>query len=92
MWAVLESHDVQRLLPRAPLQVRKKYELWKAIVRVSGPLGLLAIRGFNDEALTGVWRGYRSSRLNLQWRVIYSVRGEIFSVDVERVSAHDYRR
>ncbi len=92
MWTILESREAQGGLPRVPMQVRKKYELWKAIVRVSGPQGLLAIKGFNDEALKGEWEGHRSSRLNLQWRVIYWAKGEIFNVTVERVSAHDYKR
>lgn len=38
---------------------------------LSGPEGLRAINGFRDAALSGDWKGYRSSRLNEQWRVIY---------------------
>jgi len=38
---------------------------------LSGPPGLRLIKGFNDEALSGKWDGHRSSRLGLQWRVIY---------------------
>ncbi|MEN8770130.1 MAG: type II toxin-antitoxin system mRNA interferase toxin, RelE/StbE family [Glaciecola sp.] len=50
------------------------------------------IRGFNDEALSGNWKGFRSSRLNQQYRVIYSVEnGEMF-VQVLDVTAHDYLR
>jgi hypothetical protein len=29
------------------------------------------IKGFHDEALSGQWAGHRSSRLGIQWRVIY---------------------
>jgi addiction module RelE/StbE family toxin len=58
----------------------------------SGPPGLLAIRGFRDEALLGEWKGHRSSRLNLQWRVIYRVEGDVFLVEVVQVTPHDYRR
>ena len=29
------------------------------------------IKGLNDEALSGRWEGHRSSRLGLQWRIIY---------------------
>ena len=44
---------------------------WKDIAMLSGPPGLRLIRGFNDEALSGKWNGYRSSRLGLQYRVFY---------------------
>ena len=44
-----------RARPRAPIQIREKYETWKDIVAHSGPQGLAAIRGFNDEALAGKW-------------------------------------
>jgi addiction module RelE/StbE family toxin len=59
---------------------------------LSGPMGLRLIRGFRDEALTGRWKGYRSSRLNEQWRVIYQVRADVLLVRVVRVTPHDYRR
>ena len=50
------------------------------------------IRGFRDEALRGEWQGFRSSRLNLQYRVIYRVEGESLMVQVVEVTAHDYRK
>ena len=50
------------------------------------------IKGFRDEALSGDWKGFRSSRLNEQWRVIYTVEAAVMIVQVVRVTAHDYRR
>ncbi len=50
------------------------------------------IRGFRDEALSGDWKGHRSSRLNEQWRVIYSVEADVMIVQVVRVTPHDYRK
>jgi hypothetical protein len=48
--------------------------------------------GGDNEALQGEWDGHRSSRLNLQYRVIYrGVRDEVF-VKVVDVTAHDYPR
>jgi hypothetical protein len=70
----------------------ERYEFWLSVVRLSGPGGLRAIRGFNDEALSGEWKGLRSSRLNEQWRVIYRLEASALSVYVMRVSQHDYRR
>jgi len=82
----------RQLSSRVPLEVLKRYEKWKDIVHLSGPVGLLAIKGFRDEALLGEWKGHRSSRLNLQWRVIYRVEGDAFLVEVVQVTPHDYRR
>ena len=54
--------------------------------------GLGAIKGFRDVALSGEWKGFRSSRLHEQWRVIYSVEADVMTVQVVRVTPHDYRR
>ena len=35
------------------------------------------VKGFSDEALKGAWSGFRSSRLNKQWRLIYQIEGNI---------------
>jgi addiction module RelE/StbE family toxin len=59
---------------------------------ISGLPGLRLIKGFRDEALSGEWRGYRSSRLGLQWRVIYRVVAEKLRFQVASITAHDYRR
>ena len=60
--------------------------------RNSGPAGLRRVRGFSDEALKGEWKGYRSSRLDDAYRVVYRTEGDLMLVMVERVSKHDYRR
>ncbi|MDZ7770185.1 MAG: type II toxin-antitoxin system mRNA interferase toxin, RelE/StbE family [Woeseiaceae bacterium] len=67
-------------------------EKWKDIVQISGPKGLRLVRGFDDEALLGQWKGHRSSRLSQQYRVIYRIPKEEFFVLVVEVTAHDYRR
>lgn len=92
MWAVYEHRRVDRQLTKAPIEVQKRYEKWKDIVRISGTAGLKLIRGFRDEALRGEWQRFRSSRLNLQYRVIYRVEGESLMVQVVEVTAHDYRK
>ena len=92
MWEVYEHRRIARRVQRIPVEVLKRYEKWKDIVQISGPKGLRFIKGFHDEALRGQWAGYRSSRLGLQYRVIYKiVESEIF-VQVESLTAHDYRR
>lgn len=59
---------------------------------MSGPVGLVAIKGFRDELLRGEWKGHRSSRLNQQYRVIYRIDRDRVFVEVVDVTAHDYRR
>lgn len=92
MWILLEHRDLRHELAKAPVQIRKKYETWKDVVAHGGPAGLALIRGFNDEALAGRWKGYRSSRLSQAYRVIYRVERDRLLVIVERVSKHDYSR
>ena len=93
MWAVYEHRRIDNQITKAPIEVQKRYEKWKDIVRISGPAGLKLIRGFRDEALRGEWQGFRSSRPhNLQYRVIYRVEGENLMVQVVEVTAHDYRK
>ena len=93
MWRVEEHRRVDRQLSRAvPLEILKRYEKWKDIATISGPPGLRVIKGFHDEALSGEWKGYRSSRLGLQWRVIYQVVASALVVQVVHVTPHEYRR
>jgi addiction module RelE/StbE family toxin len=92
MWEVLEHRRLVRKLPRLPIDVLKRYEKWKDIVRISGPYGLRMIRGFHDEALRGEWKGHRSSRLSRQYRLVYRVEADDILVLVIDVTAHDYRK
>lgn len=94
MWTILEHQRADRELSsgRVPAEILKRYEKWKDIAMLSGPQGLRAIKGFRDEALSGDWKGHRSSRLNEQWRVIYSVEAAVMIVQVLRVTPHDYRK
>jgi addiction module RelE/StbE family toxin len=92
MWEILEHRRTARQLKKLPVEVLKRYEKWKDIVSVSGPVGLRHIRGFNDEALGGDWEGHRSSRLNQQYRVIYRIERNEVRVEVVSVTPHDYRR
>lgn len=93
MWEIQEHRRVDKQLAGAvPIEILKRYEKWKDIVRLSGSQGLRAIKGFHDEALSGEWKGCRSSRLGLQWRLIYQVVADRVLIQVIQVTAHDYRR
>ncbi len=76
MWEVYEHKKVTKQLNSLQVDILKRYEKWKDIVTISGPSGLKLIKGFNDDPLHGEWKGYRSSRLNLQYRVIYKIDNE----------------
>lgn len=92
MWKILEHRGIDRKIRKAPRDVQEKYEKWIDIIHQSGPSGLRLIRGFNDEALRGEWKGYRSSRLSKQYRVIYQVKKQEVIVSVIDITAHDYRK
>ena len=92
MWEILEHRRAVRRLDRLPLEILKRYEKWKDIVRISGPEGLRLIKGFHDEALRGEWRGHRSSRMGLKFRVVYKVVANEIMVLVIDITAHDYRK
>ncbi len=90
MWDVYERKLVQKVLKRTPKEVLIRYEAWKRIVEFQSPSGLRRIKGFHDEALKGKWKGYRSSRLGSQWRVIYKVQKNFCKVYVFEINPHKY--
>ena len=92
MWTIYEHRRVDRELKGIPKDVLKRYEKWKDIVAISGPEGLKFIRGFNDEALRGEWKGFRSSRLNLKYPLIYRIQKAEILIQVVSVTPHDYRK
>ena len=92
MWRIEEHRRIDKQVASVPNEVLKRYEKWKDIALISGPQGLLLIKGFHDEALSGRRKGYRSSRLGLQWRVIYRAIPEELLFQVASITAHEYRR
>jgi addiction module RelE/StbE family toxin len=92
MWSILEESTVKKQLKKAPKEVLRKYEIWKNIAEIDGPLGIRNMPGFKDHTLKGDWKGTRSSYLNKQWRVIYCVHADILKILVLEVNPHDYRK
>jgi len=90
MWHIREHHKLDKVIAKLPLQVVKKNELWKNIVFRHGPDKLREFPGFHDEKLKGDLEGQRSSRLNIQYRVIYSIEKEVVSVYVIDITPHKY--
>ena len=89
MWHIREHKKLEKIITKLPAQVVKKYELWKDIIFRHGPKKLKEFPGFHDEKLTGDRSGQRSSRLNLQYRVIYEVDKDIVTIYVIEITAHD---
>jgi hypothetical protein len=90
MWHIKEHRTIEKTISKLPSQVIKKYELWKDIVFRHGPDKLREFPGFHDEKLKGSRLGQCSSRLNLQYRVIYLVEEDIVTVFVLEINPHDY--
>ncbi len=90
MWRIEEHQRVDKQLKSAADEVLKRYEKWKDVACVSGPQGLRLIKGFHDEALAGKWKGYRSSRLGIKWRVIYRLIADKLLFQVAAITPHEY--
>ena len=90
MWHIREHHKLNKIVEKLLLQVVKKYELWKSIVFRHGPDKLREFPSFHDEKLKGEHEGKRSSRLNIQYRVIYSVEKKTITIYVIDIIPHKY--
>jgi plasmid maintenance system killer protein len=90
MWHILEHKDIAKKCKKISSQVLRKYELWKDLVFRHGPGILKEFPGFHDEKLKGNREGQRSSRLNLQYRVIYEIDGKEVTVYVLELTPHKY--
>lgn len=90
MWTIKEHRDIKKLCRKLPSSVVKKYELWKDIVFRHGPEKLKEFPGFHDEKLLGRRKGQHSSRLNIQYRVIYTVKHDEVTVFVIEITPHNY--
>jgi len=90
MWRIKEHRNIEKICRNLPPAVVKKYELWKNIIFRHGPEKLREFPGFHDEKLKGEREGQRSSRLSLQYRVIYAVEQDIVTVFVLEITPHNY--
>ena len=90
MWHIREHHDIGKACERLPVSIVKKYEIWKSIIFRHGPAKLRDFPGFHDEKLQGDRMGQRSSRLSLQYRVIYEVEKDIVTVFILEITPHKY--
>jgi hypothetical protein len=90
MWIIKEHRGIRDACTRAPRAVVNKYDLWKSFVFRHGPSKLKEFQGFHDEKLKGDRTGERSSRLSLQYRVIYKVDRKNITAFVLEITPHKY--
>jgi mRNA-degrading endonuclease RelE of RelBE toxin-antitoxin system len=90
MWRIQEHREIEKICRKLPTAVLKKYELWKELVFRHGPEKLKEFPGFHDEKLKGNRTGQRSSRLSLQYRIVYTVDRDIITVFVIDITPHNY--
>lgn len=90
MWIIREHNSIRKACEKSPESVVRKYELWKNIVYQHGPEKLKEFPGFHDEKLKGIRTGQRSSRLSLQYRVIYEVERNTVTIYVLEITPHKY--
>jgi addiction module RelE/StbE family toxin len=90
MYKVLETKDVRKSLKKVPVEIQKKYKAWVSAVQNGGSENLINFAGFKDKALKGKLRECRASRLNIQYRVIYTEDKMVKEIIVVSVTAHKY--
>lgn len=90
MWRVLETKEVTKNLKKIPIEIQQKYKAWIEIVKNGGSENLQNFSGFKDKQLKGKLRECRSSRLNIQYRVIYSEDKEVKEIIVLKITPHKY--
>jgi len=91
VWNVYEQKFVTKCLVKIPRQIQLKYKSWIEIVKNGGCGNLRNYPGFKDEKLKGVQNNYRSSRLNIKYRVVYIEDANLQEIIVVGITAHDYK-
>jgi Txe/YoeB family toxin of Txe-Axe toxin-antitoxin module len=87
-WKIDEKPEAFLQLLKAPNKIQKKYGLWKASVKTSGPF--LLGSGWRTEKLSGRLKKFYSARLDRKWRVIFEIEGKDKTIAILRVTQHLY--
>ena len=90
MWHIREHRGIPKTVRHLLSRIIEEYDVWKELVHRHGPEGLRQFPGYHDEKLKGNRAGQRSSRLSLQYRVVYAVDRNIITVYVLDIAPHDY--
>ncbi len=89
-WEIYEHRNIAKIIKKLPIAIVKKYDYWKNLMSVYGPDILRGRIGLHDEKLKGERKHQRSSRLSLQYKVVYEVHNNEVIVYVIDITAHKY--
>jgi mRNA-degrading endonuclease YafQ of YafQ-DinJ toxin-antitoxin module len=91
IWDIQETKFVRKNWKGLPSSVQKKYRAWIEIAKNGGSKNLKKFSGLNDEALKGKLKDFRSSRLDIKYRVIYKEDKKKNEILVKSLTAHNYK-
>ncbi len=92
---IVEHREFKKQWLKTPLEIKKKYKVFILLLLELGTISrLYEYPGYRLESLSGEMDGFKSIRLNNQWRVIFkaSKARTIEIVTIRRITAHDYRK
>ena len=90
-WQIID-YKFKKEINNLPVQCKKKYAAFKYVIKASGLQGLNKYPGFKLEVLKGNLKGIYSIRLNVAYRVLFSVNEDKKVVDITEVSKHEYNQ
>jgi mRNA-degrading endonuclease YafQ of YafQ-DinJ toxin-antitoxin module len=66
---------------------------WIRVVTEEGPERIQKEKRWDDHALVGEWKGYRSSCFSKSGRIIYKIENKVIKILIARITPdHDYKR
>ena len=90
-WQIID-YKFKKEINNLPTQCKKKYAAFKYISEYSGLSGLRNYPGFKLEHLKGGLKGVFSIRLNIAYRVLFSISEENKLIEIYEVSKHKYNQ
>ena len=88
-WQIID-YKFKKEIDHLPAQCKKKYAVYKYVIEASGLQGLNKYPGFKLEMLKGSLKGIYSIRLNIAYRVLFSVNEDKEVIEITEVSEHEY--
>jgi mRNA-degrading endonuclease YafQ of YafQ-DinJ toxin-antitoxin module len=100
MWSVeFESskveNEVAKLIKTGKLTAEDRIVIatWIRQITEEGPESIEQEQRWDDHALVGEWRGYRSSCFSSSGRIIYKIENEVIKILIARITTdHNYKR
>jgi Txe/YoeB family toxin of Txe-Axe toxin-antitoxin module len=87
-WKIDERPEIVLQICKASKIIQKKYDLWKHLVKISGPF--LPGAGWKTEKLSGKLKKFYSARLDRKWRIIFEIEGKTKTIVILGISPHLY--